>query len=217
MRLELTIPTDLSEITLEQYQKYLKAIDEAKTEYEIGSKMIEIFCNVEYEDVYKFKMSQITNISKTLERVFQQETPDLIKHFKIDNIEYGFIPNLDEMTFGEYVDLDTYLKDWQEMHRSMNVLFRPVTQKFKGKYNIDVYKPNGAELIKKMPMDVCFSSIVFFYNLGKELSRTILHYLNPQEIAQLHQSEISQQNGVGINQFLHSLKKMLDTSKILLN
>ena len=38
-------------------------------------------------------------------------------------VEYGFIPNLDDMSFGEYVDLDTYIGDWQNIHRAMAVLY----------------------------------------------------------------------------------------------
>tara|TARA_R100001224_G_scaffold66913_1_gene40334 strand:- start:172 stop:825 length:654 start_codon:yes stop_codon:yes gene_type:complete len=217
MKLKIQIPTQLSEINLDQYQKYLKAIDETESEYKLGSKMIEIFCNIPEADIYEFKVSDITSVSNTLQKLFNEKTDKLVKHFKINNIEYGFIPNLDEMTFGEYVDLDNNLKDWQEMHKAMNVLFRPVVQKYSDRYLIEKYKPENNNLLKQIPMDVCFSTIVFFYNLGNELSKTMLDYLKPQEIQQLQQLETLQPNGVGINQFLHSLKEMLDTSKILLN
>ena len=162
MKLKIQIPTQLSEINLDQYQKYLKAIDETESEYKLGSKMIEIFCNIDHADIYKFRVSHIASVSKTLEKVFKQETPTLIKHFQINNIEYGFIPNLDEMTFGEYVDLDNSIKDWQEMHKAMNVLFRPVVQKYSDRYLIEKYKPENNNLLKKIPMDGCFSTIVFF-------------------------------------------------------
>ena len=217
MKLKIQIPTQLSEINLDQYQKYLKAIDETESEYKLGSKMIEIFCNIPEADIYEFKVSDITSVSNTLQKLFNEKTDKLVKHFKINNIEYGFIPNLDEMTFGEYVDLDNNLKDWQEMHKAMNVLFRPVVQKYSDRYLIEKYKPENNNLLKEIPMNVCFSTIVFFYNLGNELSKTMLDYLKPQEIQQLQQLETLQPNGVGINQFLHSLKEMLDTSKILLN
>ena len=217
MKLKIQIPTQLSEINLDQYQKYLKAIDETESEYKLGSKMIEIFCNIPEADIYEFKVSDITSVSNTLQKLFNEKTDKLVKHFKINNIEYGFIPNLDEMTFGEYVDLDNSIKDWQEMHKAMNVLFRPVVQKYSDRYLIEKYKPENNNLLKEIPMDVCFSTIVFFYNLGNELSKTMLDYLKPQEIQQLQQLETLQPNGVGINQFLHSLKEMLDTSKILLN
>ena len=217
MRLKLSIPTELSEIKLSQYQEYLKAVENEMDDYTAGSKMISIFCNIPEADIYEFKVSHITSVSNTLQKVFNQKTNKLVKHFKINNIEYGFVPNLDEITFGEYIDLDNNLKDWQEMHKAMNVFYRPVVQKYQDRYIIDKYKPENNELLKDMPLEACFSSIVFFYNLGKELSQIMLGYLTPQEMEKLHQSETLLQNGGGINQFMHSLKEILETTKISLS
>jgi hypothetical protein len=58
----------------------------------------------------------------------------------MDGVEYGFIPNLDDMSFGEYVDLDTYLGDWQNIHRAMAVLYRPIREKRGERYNIVPYE-----------------------------------------------------------------------------
>jgi hypothetical protein len=121
------------------------------------------------------------------------------------------------MSFGEYVDLDTYFKDWQDMHKAMSVLYRPVTQKYNDRYNIEKYKADDGEHMKQMPLDACFSSIVFFYNLGNDLSRTMLDYMNQEEKQIFLQSQTLDQNGAGISQFMHSLKEMLQSTKILLN
>jgi hypothetical protein len=71
--------------------------------------------------------------------------------------------------------------------------------------------------MKKMPLNVCFSSIVFFYNLGNDLSRIMLGYMNQEEREAFQQFQISDKSGVGINQFMHSLREMLQNTKILLN
>ncbi len=217
MRLKLSIPTKLSEIKLEQYQEYLKAVENEIDDYTAGSKMISIFCNIPEADIYEFKVSHITSVSNTLQKVFNEKTNNLVRNFKINNIEYGFIPNLDEITFGEYIDLDNNLKDWQQMHKAMNVFYRPVVQKHKERYIIEKYKPENNENLKQIPLDACFSSIVFFYNLGKELSQIMLGYLTPQEMEKLHQSETLLPSGDGINQFMHSLKGILETTKISLS
>jgi hypothetical protein len=31
-------------------------------------------------------------------------------------VEYGFIPNLQEISFGEYIDLDSFLPSEQDLH-----------------------------------------------------------------------------------------------------
>jgi hypothetical protein len=217
MRVKIHIPDTLNEITLEQYQEYLKIQDQEKDQYVLGSKMIEIFCKVPFKNIFEYRVSHINRISKTLVDIFNQETKYLVKHFKIGNVQYGFIPELDKMSFGEYVDLDTYFKDWQDMHKAMNVLYRPVTQKYNDRYNIEKYKGDDGEHMKQMPLDACFSSIVFFYNLGNDLSKTMLDYMKPEEREIFLQSQTLDQNGAGISQFMHSLKEMLQSTKILLN
>jgi len=46
MKLAITIPTDLSEIKLSQYQKFLNISEQNEESDFVHHKMIEIFCNV---------------------------------------------------------------------------------------------------------------------------------------------------------------------------
>ena len=85
----------------------------------------------------------------------------MINRFTVNDIEFGFIPSLDEMTFGEYVDIDTYIKDWKQMHKAMAVLYRPIEAKYDDRYNIVAYDGEETDIMKDMPLSVCFSSIVF--------------------------------------------------------
>ena len=217
MRIKINIPESLHDITLGQYQDYLEAQEKIDDDYQLGSRMIEIFCNIPVKDVFQFRMSHITNIQKTLIKIFEHKTESLINRFTVHDIEFGFIPSLDEMTFGEYVDLDTYFNDWETMHKAMGVLYRPVLQKHSDRYIIDKYKGGEFLNIKKMPLDVVFSSIVFFYNLGNDLSKNILDYLSPQEMETFQQLQTSELGGDGISQFMHSLKEILQSTKISLN
>ena len=55
MKLELTIPTDLNEITLGQYQKFIK-VKETTTDNEmLAEKMIQIFCDIELKEIINYK------------------------------------------------------------------------------------------------------------------------------------------------------------------
>jgi hypothetical protein len=144
------------------------------------------------------------------------DTPKLVTQFKMKGKQYGFIPKLEDMTFGEYIDLDTFMGDWDNMHRAMNVLYRPVTDQYGDKYAIEEYQVDSVEQMKGMPMNAVLGSILFFYNLGMDLSRTMLNSLESKETS-LAQYLISEENGVGINHFSHSLKGILDDLKISLN
>jgi len=217
MRIKINIPESLHDITLGQYQDYLEAQEKIEDDYQLGSRMIEIFCNIPVKDVFQFRMSHITNIQKTLIKIFEHKTESLINRFIIHDIEFGFIPSLDEMTFGEYVDIDTYIKDWKQMHKAMAVLYRPIEAKYDDRYNIVAYDGEETDIMKDMPLSVCFSSIVFFYNLGIELSQIMMAYTEQMSPTQKQQLEALELNGGGISQFSHSLKVMLEDLKISLD
>ena len=68
-----------------------------------------------------------------------------------------------------------------------------------------------------MPMDAVLSSIFFLWNLGLELSTVMTNFLEEGETEVLTQYLNLQENGVGINQFMDSLKETLEDLKISLN
>jgi hypothetical protein len=176
--------------------------------------MIEIFCGLDLKDTFKLKVSDVSDISQSIIKILETK-PDLIQRFWYNEIEYGFIPNLEEITLGEFVDLESYMKEWKDMHLAMNVLYRPITISKKGKYQIKDYEASDTDIMKKMPLDVCFSSLLFFYNLGIDLSSNLMDYLEEEQWNNLTQTETSStKGGVGIQQFTNSLKEILQSSKI---
>ena len=217
MQIEINVPTSLNEITLGQYQKFLKVSEENPEGSFLNAKMIEIFCGIPLSDSYKLKMSSVQAIVDILTEMLE-ETPAHIDKFTLDGVVYGFVPDLDEMTLGEYVDIDGNASDWQKMHTAMSVLYRPVITNKGGKYNIKEYTADNPDNMKDMPLGAAIGSLFFFYNLGIELSKhTILSSSNQQEMETIHSMLTSGENGDGINQFTVSLEEMLESLKISLN
>jgi hypothetical protein len=216
MKASIKIPTHLSEITLDQYQRFLKVETKTKDPYSLQCKMIEIFCNVEHDDVLKIQISDADSITEILREMFAQQ-PDLVRFFKMNGVNYGFHPNLEELTLGEYIDLDTYIGNWDNMSLAMNVLYRPVKQRSANKYLIEEYNPLNKDSMAYMPLDAVISSIFFLFLLGKDLS---LHVTKPslkdhQKPHQSHQDSLK--NGGGMAQSIHSLKEILQNLKISQN
>jgi hypothetical protein len=212
MKVKIQVPTSLSEITLEQYQKFNKInTEENQNTNFILHKTVEIFCGLDLKDIAKIKVHSVKSVIKDIDNVFS-EKPDLIPTFKLKGKEYGFIPKLDDISLGEYIDLDDSLTDWETMHKAMSVLYRPVTMKKGDKYLIEEYNgTDDAESMKQMRLDVVMGSIVFFYNLNNELLQTILNYLNREVPNQMNtlQLQTLERSGVGINQSMDLLKEML--------
>lgn len=220
MKVEILIPSSLKEVTLEQYQKFARInTDDNQDTGFMMHKTVEIFCNLDLKDIAKIKFTSVQEILNDINRLFEPKQ-DLIRTFTMGGKEYGFIPVLDDMTLGEYVDLDENFTDWDSMHKAMAVLFRPVTLKKGDRYQIQDY--NGLELaeqMKKMPLDVVMGAMVFFYRLNNELLKTTLNFLE-QEVGKEMTTQQQQhlgKNGDGIKASMELLKEMLPSLRISLN
>ncbi len=213
MKLEISIPTELKEIKLSQYQAFLKiAKDNDDMEF-LNQKMVQTFCNIDLKDVAEIRYKDVLEITASLSKMFNVQSHKFINRFKLAGVEFGFIPDLDEMTFGEYTDLDSYIYDWDNMHKAMAVLFRPITKKgINDTYEIEKY--NGSitysDVMKHAPLDVVFGANVFFYNLGNELLKSTMNYLDTnKQIQTILQQHNLENDGVGILQSMDLLKATL--------
>ena len=161
MKIEINVPTSLDEITLGQYQKYLKIAEANPDGNFMDAKMIEIFCGIPLSESYKLKMSSVTAIIDILNDLLDSK-PSHVEQFVLDGVTYGFIPDLDEMSLGEYIDLDNNASKWENMHIAMNVLYRPVKDIRKEKYNIVDYNTLNPDKMKDTPMSAVTGSLFFF-------------------------------------------------------
>ena len=94
MKIEINVPTSLSEVTLGQYQKFLKIAEDNPEGNFLNAKMIEIFCGIPLSDSYKLKMSSVIAIIDILNELLSQ-TPKRVEQFTMNGVQYGFIPDLD--------------------------------------------------------------------------------------------------------------------------
>jgi len=220
MKVEIQIPSSLSEVTLEQYQKFTKLNTEENEDSSfLMQKTVEIFCNLNLQDIAKVKFTYVQEILNDINNLFEKKQ-DLIPTFTHRGIEYGLIPVLDDMTLGEYVDLDENFTDWDTMHKAMAVLYRPVTLHKGDRYQIEEYNGlENAETMKQIPLDIVMGCMFFFYNLNEELLKTTLNYLSQEVPKELTTDQLQTlvKSGGGINQSMDSLKEMLDDLKISLN
>jgi len=217
MKVEITIPTDLSEVPLARYQKFLKIAENNEDSEFLHHKMIEIFCGIDLKLVPQIKYKDILDINNILTNMFNKDHK-LVKTFKLGGVEFGFIPNMEDITSGEYMDLDTYINDWKELHKAMAVLYRPIKAKIGGKYTIEPYLGSDAysDVMKNAPLDVVLGARVFFYHLGNELLKSTLTYLEGnQEAMSILNKHNSGKDGDGTPHSMLLLKAMLEDLMIL--
>ena len=177
-RQNIIVPSNLNEITLGQYQRFARMSEDKKDTEFFERKMIEIFCSIDSKNVNKIEYKSVKKIVNLLNQMFDVK-PDLVKKFQIDDKEFGFIPKLDDMSFGEFVDLDSSLTEWDTMDLAMGVLYRPIKNKLLDTYTVKEYKPEDEINMKEMPLDAALSAIFFLIDLEKELTNHIHNYSTP--------------------------------------
>lgn len=224
MRIDIDVPSSINEIPLKNYQAFLKVQKNSNDEEFIAEKMIEIFCGIELKEVAKMKLTSINELILHFNKIFA-EKPKFQERFKIGGMEFGFIPDLENITFGEYVDLDNYLANWDDFHKAMAVMYRPITKSKNDKYEIFPY--TGAnefcEAMKFAPMDVAIGASVFFWTLGSELLSATLNYLETEMQKMTNEETITAyevslgKNGVGIQAYTELLKETLQNLTKSLN
>lgn len=218
MKLEINVPENLNEITLEQYQRFDKINTEENQDSNfLLHKTVEIFCGLELKEIASIRVTSIKEILGDIDRIFAEKT-DLVPTFNLEGIEYGFIPKLDDMTIGEFIDLDENLTEWETIHKAMAVLYRPINYKKEGKYLIEDYTGlDNAKVFKKMPLGIAMGAMVFFYRLNNELLEITLNYLKREAPNQMNTELLValEKSGVGSNQFTDLLREMLPASILL--
>ena len=210
-KIKLSVPATQADIPLHKYQKYAKIVqDNAKEELAedfVRIKILEIFCDITLKEAYELPINELDGVvthilsimseKAILQRRFTMTDP------KGKTVEFGFMPNMDKMSLGEYVDLEKYISDWNTMHRALAVMYRPIVAGKGEFYEIEKYKGSDkyADIMKDSPVTVALGSMVFFYNLGRELLRVTTHSLQKQALKELQdlKTNPSEKNGDGIN------------------
>jgi hypothetical protein len=218
MKVDINVPESLNEITLYQYQKFEKLIQDNEASHFVNQKTIEIFCNIELKDVARIRIADIDDLLAHLNNLLQAK-PKLTRTFKLGVYEFGFIPKLEDMTSGEFIDLENYLSNTETLHQAMAILYRPITSKVKDLYTIEEYESSYkyAEVLKYMPLDIALGSMLFFWTLLNDCGNALSHYIQ-NEVEQSEQAkQVLEKNGVGINQFTQQLKEIFSSSMQLPN
>ena len=209
MELKITVPEHIGDITLDEFQRYeilnKKYIDKEYTAIEYNKRKIELFSGIPYHRVEHVNHLQLEELLKDIDKALGEDVP-FVDRFFIQDVEFGFIPNFDKITAGEFFDLNNYGSELSEgkgipvdtMHKLMAVLFRPIKKSRKDAYTIIDY--NGtekyAEVMKHMKMNVVNGALVFFCNLSSELLSHIHKYT--KEVQRKEEMRVTTSaNGVG--------------------
>lgn len=168
--MNVKVATEINDITLGEFQKYdLINIENQEADF-LLHKTIEIFCGVDIQLVSKFPLKDATEIGEEIQAVLGQEAP-FETMITLNDVKYGFIPDLSKMSLGEYIDLEDALKETKSFHQALAVMYRPVVKEYQNLYTIEPYDASleRQRIMKGAPLGTASAAVVFFYNIAKDL------------------------------------------------
>tara|TARA_R110002073_G_scaffold66937_1_gene166865 strand:+ start:193 stop:810 length:618 start_codon:yes stop_codon:yes gene_type:complete len=198
--IKIQLPEDLSDITLEQSQKYISISGRDNlSDLDKTKKIVKLFTGLKTVEVDNMSIGDYESVILHIVSALNTEA-DFSSRFKLNGIEFGFIPNLDEITAGEYIDLTSSGTNPDSLHKTMAILFRPITSTDGfGSYEIEPYTASTKhqELMKKAPMNAVNGMMVFFCLLLKELQECTEKSTEALVEAARNNQTATLKNGVG--------------------
>jgi hypothetical protein len=176
---EFKLINSWSDVTLETW---LQLIDfETGTKTEEATETIAALSDIPKKLIKELSLSDVAVIMSKVGELQQEQDTKLKRIIEINGVEYGFHPDLDSISLGEYADIEQFIKNGidKQLPELMSVLYRPIKLKKNDIYIIDSYDGDirlRAEEMKLMSAEQVQSALVFFYTLGKVLSEILLSF-----------------------------------------
>ncbi len=181
MNIDIKYPTHLQEIPLSAYQKWLKVEETTNDEEILAFKFVSIFCGLDMRTVSRMAVKDVYFLIGKIKEVLSQEAK-FNKRWKFNGIEFGMVPDLENMSFGEYIDVESHLTKWDGLHKAMAVLYRPITETYKDTYEVEEYEPNEKymDIMQNLPLNIVLGTSLFFCNLEKALLHNLTQFLKTE-------------------------------------
>jgi len=189
------------EITLGQYQEVMKLADRKDLDvFDFSKRKVKIFTGLNYKQISLMKYSDLEDMIHTIDKALNTEV-EFQDRFEMSGVEFGFIPNFDDIKAKEYFDLSTYDTEVETLHKLMAILFRPIKDKSLGNYEIKNYQgtKEWSEAMRKMPLNIVNGALVFFLNLANDCKNYTQRYM--QEEQEKVKQESTLKSGDGMQRF----------------
>lgn len=145
-------------ISIEHYTKIFKIKDLFSDEY-FSARLINIITDARVEDILECDYQDVNYISTYILSLIPMETPKFEDRFELDGVHYGFFPNWRDLSFAEFIDMDTLSTKKSDeildyLHILAAIMYRPIVEeKSKHDFKIEKYDvkkmQERAELFKK--------------------------------------------------------------------
>ena len=213
-RLKVSLPESLADITVGQYLKFRKYNISADSDNDfVTRKVLQAFYDIPADKHDGINSKDLSVVVQAVLKVMDDKS-HIHSTFEMGGIKWGLIPNIDEITFGEYVDMKSIKPD--EFDKLLAILYRPVVKEDGDKYEIEAYQ-GWTEYYRQMheaPLSVLYGVFTFFFGLLNDMMNSTLNSMKGQlkkMQAKQKQKQTSPKSGDGM-QALKNLQALTSLS-----
>jgi hypothetical protein len=183
--IELTVPESWSDITLDTYLKMVNEIKSYEGEEEAQTAVaIYHLCGLDAEQLSRISTESFLSLRNSLAEFMNNKKFELQQFVNIGGVEYGFEPNLSQISYGAFADITKYdtIEINENWAKIMSILYRPVEIKRKNWYSIKAYDGQiDEQKWLNVGMDTHFGALFFLLNLLKDLGSSILSSMKKEQ------------------------------------
>ena len=177
---EFKLISSWKDVTLE---KWIKLVDfHNGTKSSEALETIAELSNIPKDLIKQLELKDVALIMSKVAEMQQEQNSSLKRVIEIEGKRYGFHPDLDSITLGEWSDIETFIK--QDIEKNlpevMAILYREIEEEKNDIYTVKAYDGNisiRTEVMKKMSAEQVQSALVFFYHFVTKLSEILPSYL----------------------------------------
>tara|TARA_R110002012_G_scaffold321182_1_gene547932 strand:- start:167 stop:808 length:642 start_codon:yes stop_codon:yes gene_type:complete len=197
---EFNLIKSWSDVTLEKWIRLIELENKDKS-FEAEA-TIKLLSDIPKKLIRELGIQDVAKLMSRIGELQANATVGLKNIIKIDGVEYGFHPDLEDITLGEWADIETFIKAGIEKNlpEIMAILYRPIKEKKNDAYIMGAYDGNiavRAEKFKKMSAEQVQGALVFFWSFAivslKILPSFLMEQVNKK--GQIIMEKISQKNG----------------------
>jgi hypothetical protein len=168
-------------MSIENYSKIYKIKDLFTEEY-FAAKLLNIVCGAPMQDLLECPFEDINYLAaRIVNEMPNDKDIKFIDRFELNGVHYGFFPDWKDLTFSEFIDMDTIATKKADelldmLHYLAAIMYRPITEEISHhnfkieKYDVDKMKVRAELFKKKLNVGVILGAQFFFTKYAKKYS-----------------------------------------------
>jgi hypothetical protein len=182
--MKLRLPATFQDLTLRHLMTLETETDPVKR--------VQAVTGHSFAELRKMPHKLIVEANAHLDTLQANEVAQHKEIIELNGVEYGFVPDWDEFSAGEWIDMETYTADfWKTPHKAMSILYRPLERKWGDRYSIKPYTAKeDADVFLDMPAPLVAGALLFFWTTETKLLNALQSSLiqKTQEVTSLLQN-----------------------------